>query len=133
MEAVVRYTEGVKFEAEARGHKVLCDQPPENGGEDKGMSPPEFLLVSLGTCSGFYAMQYLKTRSLPTEGLAVRVTAEKATQPLRLGSFRIEVMAPGLDPKHHEGILRAVDLCLVHNTLVEKPRIETVLVTDKTA
>jgi putative redox protein len=133
MEAIIRYTEGVKFEAEARGHKVLCDQPCDNGGEDAGMAPPEFLLVSLGTCAGFYALQYLKTRSMPTAGLEVKVIAEKAAQPARIGSFRIEVAVPELEPRHQEGVLRAVKLCLVHNTLLEKPQIETVLVPQKTA
>jgi putative redox protein len=129
METNISYLDGVRFEAESRGHKVICDQPAGNSGADTGMSPPEFLLVSLGTCAGFYAVQYLKTRSLPAEGLAVRVIAEKATQPVRIGSFRIEVSAPGLEPRHHEGILRAVKLCLVHNTLVHPPSIETVLKT----
>jgi putative redox protein len=128
MEAIIRYTEGVKFEAECRGHKVLCDQPVGNGGEDAGMSPPEFLLASLGTCAGFYALQYLKTRSLPVGGLNVRVSAEKASHPARLGSFRIEVAVPQLEAHHQEGILRAVKLCLVHNTLLHTPQIETVLV-----
>jgi uncharacterized OsmC-like protein len=45
----------VWFEASARGHRVVCDQPPDNGGSDRGMTPPEYLLVSLGTCAGFYA------------------------------------------------------------------------------
>ena len=133
MEAIIRYTDGVKFEAEARGHKVLCDQPRDNGGEDAGMAPPEFLLVSLGTCAGFYALQYLKTRALPMAGLEVKVIAGKAAQPARIGSFRIEVAVPELDARHQEGVLRAVKLCLVHNTLLEKPQIETVLVPQKTA
>jgi Na+/H+ antiporter NhaD/arsenite permease-like protein len=97
MEAIIQYTDGVKFEADCRGHRVVCDQPLGNSGEDAGMSPPEFLLVSLGTCAGFYALQYLRTRALPLEGLKVRVTAEKAAQPARLGSFRIEVAVPELD------------------------------------
>ncbi len=91
------------------------------------MSPPEFLLVSLGTCVGFYAAQYLRARSLPTEGLEVRVTAEKATQPARLDSFRIEVAVPELELRHQEGVLRAAKACLVHNTLLHPPQIETVL------
>jgi uncharacterized OsmC-like protein len=70
----------VKFEAIARGHRVVCDQPSTNGGQDSGMTPPEFLLASLGTCAGFYAAQYLKTRSLPTDGLKIKVTAEKVQQ-----------------------------------------------------
>jgi uncharacterized OsmC-like protein len=129
METNISYLDGVRFEAKSRGHKVICDQPAGDSAGDTGMSPPEFLLVSLGTCAGFYALQYLKARSLPTEGLAVRVIAEKATQPVRIGSFRIEVTSPGLEARHHEGILRAVKLCLVHNTLVHPPSIETVLKT----
>ena len=82
---------GVQFEAEARGHKLICDQPRENGGDDTGMTPPELMLASLGTCCAYYALQYLKSRSLPTAALSVKVSAEKAQQPARLGSFRIDV------------------------------------------
>ena len=127
MEIKVRHLGDVKFEAIARGHRVVCDQPPANGGADAGMTPPEFLLASLGTCAGFYAAQYLKTRSLKTDGLEVTVSAEKAAQPARLGSFRIDVFAPGLDAQHEAGILRAVKACLIHNTLIHPPVIETVL------
>ena len=129
MEASITYLDGVRFEAESRGHRVICDQPASISGADTGMAPPEFLLVSLGTCAGFYALQYLKTRSLSTQGLAVRVLAEKAAQPDRLSSFRIEVTVPELEPRHHEGVLRAVKLCLVHNTLLHPPAIETALKT----
>jgi putative redox protein len=128
MEIVVRFVDGVCFEAEARGHKVLCDQPAENGGEDKGMTPPEFLLASLGTCAGYYALQYLKTRHLPTEGLAVRVEAGKAVQPARMDRFRIFIEIAGLeDPRHREGIIRAAKNCLIHNTMLHAPSIELVL------
>jgi putative redox protein len=128
MEAIIRYLNGVKFEAEARGHTVLCDQPVSNSGSDEGMSPPEFLLASLGTCAGFYAVQYLRARSLAAEGLTVRVLAEKAAAPARLGSFRIEINVPGLtDERHREGVLRAVKTCLIHNTLAHLPVIDIVL------
>jgi len=111
----------------ARGHVVVCDQPVENRGQDKGMTPPEFLLVSLGTCAGYYAAEYLRTRSLPVDGLEVRVRAEKAQQPARLGSFVIEVHAPPVEARHVAGLERAVRACLVHNTLLNAPNIETVI------
>ena len=91
------------------------------------MTPPEFLLVSLGTCAGFYAAQYLKVRSLPANGLRLKVTAEKADQPARLGRFHIEVTAAKLSLQHQEGILRAVKSCLIHNTLLNSPAIDIVL------
>ena len=127
MEALIHYKDGVRFEVEARGHRVVCDQPLDNGGSDAGMSPPEFLLASLATCGAYYAAQYLKARKLPGQDLKVRVIAEKATQPARLGSFRIEVTVSGLDEHHQAGILRAVKSCLIHNTLLGAPTIEIAL------
>lgn len=124
MEVTVQHLGEVKFEVEARGHRVVCDQPLENAGSDAGMSPPEFLLASLATCAAYYAAQYLRTRSLSPEGLKVTVAAEKALQPARLGAFRIEVAVPALEPRHESGILRAVKACLIHNTLLNAPQIE---------
>jgi len=124
MNVKVRYLENVKFEAEARGHKLVCDQPLDNGGADAGMSPPELLVASLATCAGFYAVQYLRTRNLPTEGLSVDVDAEKAKSPARLGEFHIHVSLPVVEERHREGVLRAVKSCLIHNTLLNAPQIE---------
>lgn len=125
IETTVEYLGGVKFEAAARGHRVVCDQPADNAGTDAGMTPPEFLLTSLGTCAAFYAVQYLRARSLPAEGVAVKVTAEKSAGPVRLGAFRIDITAPGAqDPRHLEGVLRAAKSCLIHNTLLHPPAIE---------
>ena len=123
MEVIAHYVGGVKFEVAARGHRVICDQPLDNGGGDEGMAPPEFLLASLATCGGYYAAQYLKARGLSTEGLQVRVTAEKALKPARLAAFRLEVSA-NVDERHQEGLHRAVKTCLVHNTLLSPPEID---------
>src|SRR5262245_11710931 len=118
MEVETRFVEGSKFEVAARGHRIICDQPLDNGGEDAGISPPEFCLASLGTCAGYYAAQYLKTRSLSCDGLTVKVEADKALKPARLASFRIEVSVPALEERHRDPLLRAVKSCLIHNTLL---------------
>lgn len=106
---------------------MVCDQPPDMGGTDQGMTPPEYLLTSLATCAAYYAVQYLKTRNLPVDGVQVKVSGEKLREPARVGNFRIEVTAPGLDPHHEAGMLRTVRSCLIHATLVCEPDIETVL------
>jgi putative redox protein len=129
MEIRVEHLEKVKFVATVRGHRVVCDQPPSNGGADEGPTPPEFLLISLGTCAGFYAAQYLKNHGLPQDGLEVAVSAEKLPAPARLGKFRIEVHVPGIPSDHEAGVLRAVNACLIKNTLAQPPEIETVLQT----
>lgn len=125
IETTVRYLDGVRFEVEARGHRMICDQPREGGGDDTGMTPPELMLASLATCAGYYALQYLKFRSLPAEGLTVCVEAEKAQQPARIGSFRIVLQAAGIDDPHHlAGMERAAEKCLIHKTLLLSPSIE---------
>ena len=53
MEVTVEHLGAVQFEIKARQHTIACDQPPENGGFDEGMTPPELLLASLASCAGF--------------------------------------------------------------------------------
>ena len=121
MELTAEYRGNVEFEVLARGHRVTCDQPLDNGGNDKGLSPPEFLLAALATCAGYYAAEYLRVRNLTTPDLKVRVIANKAKAPARLAFFRIEVHAPGLNEQHETGLHRAVKTCLIHNTLLVPP------------
>jgi uncharacterized OsmC-like protein len=87
MEVTAEHLGDVQFEIKARRHTVISDQPAETGGFHEGMTPPELLLASLGSCAGFYAAQYLKKRKLASEGLRVRVTAEKVRGPARMETF----------------------------------------------
>jgi len=124
MEVTAVHLGAVQFEIKARQHTIACDQPPENGGFDEGMTPPELLLASLASCAAFYAAQYLRKFKLATEGTRVRVLADKAKDPARLDNFRIEVETPlELTAQHREGVERAVHHCLIHNTLLHPPQI----------
>jgi uncharacterized OsmC-like protein len=124
MEVTVEHLGAVQFEIKARQHSVVSDQPPENGGHDEGMTPPELLLASLGSCAGFYAAQYLRKHKLATEGTRVRVTAEKLKDPARIDHFRIAIEAPvELTEQHRAGVETAVHHCLIHNTLLHTPGI----------
>jgi putative redox protein len=124
MEVRVEHLGALQFEIKARQHSIVTDQPPENGGFDEGMTPPELLLASLGSCAGFYAVQYLKKHKLATESTIVRVIAEKAKDPARLDNFRIALEIPGeLGTADIDGIEQAVHHCLIHNTLLHPPKI----------
>ncbi|MGC1482804.1 MAG: OsmC family protein [Candidatus Acidiferrum sp.] len=124
MEVIVEHLGAVQFEIKARQHKIVCDQPPENGGFDEGMTPPELLLASLGSCAGFYAAQYVKKHNLAGEGMRVRVTADKVKDPPRMDNFRIEVEVPLVfSEQHRNGIQEAIQHCLIHNTLLHAPKI----------
>jgi uncharacterized OsmC-like protein len=83
------------------------------------------MLAALGSCAEFYAVQYLRTRKLDDRGVEAHVTAQKLTQPARLGNFRIHVSCPAdLNADQTEGLRRSVHHCLIHNTLLSAPSIE---------
>ncbi len=127
MDLTIRYLGGKKFDAEARGHHVVSDQPLDDDGTDQGMTPPELFLSSLGSCAAYYAAEYLTVRQLSTDGLEVHVSALKEGKPVRIARIHLDVTAPGLDnadDRHREGLKRAVDACLIHNTLQIPTKVE---------
>jgi uncharacterized OsmC-like protein len=127
MEVSVEYGGGSRFVVMAGTHAMICDQAVTDGGMDEGMSPPELLLASLGTCAGYYASQYLKARDLPS-GVRVDVSAEKLQSPPRLGMFRVRIVVEGeLEARHRLGISRAVNTCLIHNTFALPPKIDVTI------
>jgi uncharacterized OsmC-like protein len=134
MEVKVSQLGGVKFGIQARSHTIVCDQPAANGGEDSGMTPPELMLASLGSCAAYYAVEYLKTRGLSESGVEVSVTAEKLKQPARLGNFGIRVECPvPLTEEQRAALMRSVHHCLIHNTLLAPPEIHIELATPELA
>lgn len=128
MEVLVEHLGAVQFEIKARQHAVICDQPLDSNGYDEGMTPPELLLASLGSCAAFYAVDYLKRNRIPQDGVKVRVTADKVKGPFRLDNFKIELDIPGdLEESHLKGLEDAVHRCLIHNTLLHAPTIDLVI------
>lgn len=124
MDVTVEHLGAVQFEIRTRGHVIVSDQPVENGGFDEGMTPPELLLASLGSCAAYYAAQYLRKNRLASEGTKVRVSAGKAKDPARMEDFAIQIEVPAdLSEEHAAGIEEAVHHCLVHNTLQHPPKI----------
>ncbi len=129
MEVSVEYLGGVKFEVETRGHRIISDQPVENKGTDTGMTPPELLLASLGSCAAYYAAEFLRVHSLPVEGLRVRVHAQKALKPARIIGFRVVVASPHINETHRDSLLRTVKHCLIHNTLLQPSEVDVTIET----
>jgi putative redox protein len=128
MEVLVEHLGAVQFEIKARQHTVICDQPLDSKGDDEGMTPPELLLASLGSCAAFYAVDYLKRNNILQDGVKTRVTADKVKGPFRLDNFKIELDIPGaLDENHLKGLEDAVHRCLIHNTLLHPPTIDLVI------
>jgi uncharacterized OsmC-like protein len=125
MQVTVEHLGAVQFEIKARQHIIVSDQPVDSHGYDEGMTPPEIFLASLGACAAYYAADYLAQKNLATAGTHVKVVADKVMNPPRIDNIRIEVELPlALEERHREGVDRAVHRCLIHNTLMNPPKIE---------
>lgn len=127
MEVHVEHLGEVQFEIKARQHTIACDQPENLGGFDEGMTPPELLLASLGSCAAYYAVAYLKKKGITAPGTRVDITADKVPNPARVDNFHIALSVPPevlpLSVEHLAGLEQAVHHCLIHNTLLHPPTI----------
>jgi uncharacterized OsmC-like protein len=108
---------GAHFTADARHHRIVLDQPAEDGATDQGMSPAELLLTSLGGCVGQYVAQYLNTRGLSCNGLAVAVRTQPSPRALHLGDFQVEVTVPGLTDRQLRALEKSFPAGLVQNAI----------------
>jgi uncharacterized OsmC-like protein len=129
MEVLVRHVKGRKSEALARSHRFVCDQPFDEGGSDRGMTPPELMLAALGCCAMHYAAEYLRARNLALNDVELRITAAKGDRPVRLVEIGIEVHAPGLSTHSQAGLIKAVEACLLHRTLSNPPKVKISMAT----
>lgn len=120
MDITLQYSGGAKFLAESRQHRVVIDQPSEDGATNHGMTPAELLLASLGGCVGQYVAQYLRLRGLPAEGLLVRVEAQSTARPLSMKDFVVEVIVPGLSERQLGALQRSFPAGLVQHAVAHE-------------
>ena len=127
MKAVVESIGKVGSRARIGNHELVFDQPASvPGGEDRGASPLDVMMVSVAACAHYFASAFLYGRGLPTEKLTVEVDAEKERAPVsRIGRLAITVrVPPGLSEREIGAIERAIKACPAYGTLLRPPTVE---------
>ena len=70
------WTDGMAFEANMDGHKIIVDAPEEVGGKDTGPRPKKFMLLALAGCTGMDVVSMLKKMRVSYDALNIRVEAD---------------------------------------------------------
>lgn len=125
MKMDIQFPGGARVDAAFRGFTVRTDQPVKAGGEGLAPAPFDLFLASLATCAGYYAVRFLQSRDLSTEGLALRLETERDPESKRLTTIHLDLELPeGFPEKYHGAILRAMDQCAVKKVLDDPPEFE---------
>jgi putative redox protein len=131
----VSWLQGSRLAVETRGHRLLVDQPMDEGGEDQGMTPVELLLASLGSCIGHFAARFCERHRLPADGLRVTMAWEYEERPHRVGSMTARVHLPPaaaekLEPEMRARMQKVLEGCTVHNSIAITPKIGVTITTE---
>lgn len=121
-EVTVTFPGGKRVDALVDGRVVHTDQPVRAGGGDSAPAPFDLFAASLGTCAGYFVLEFCLARSLPTEGITLRqrITFDDA-HILREVELDIEVPR-GFPDKYLPALARAAEGCTVKKAIEAQPR-----------
>jgi putative redox protein len=113
-----RYLGDMTFESTVGSHRMVIDVPTSMGGADRGPTPPELFVASLGSCVAAFVAQYCERTGLDTTDLAVDVAFEKAEDPTRLINLQVTIRLPHAECHDREAAIRRVaEHCPVHASI----------------
>jgi putative redox protein len=107
-----------------RGHKLFADEPlsfPE--GTDKGLSPSDFLLSSLGSCTSITLRMYARLKKLPLDKIIITLNKSENGEIDR----KIELIGNLTDQQRNK-LFEISNKCPIHKTLSYGAKINSSLI-----
>lgn len=118
-------------------HRLVSDEPVEQGGADSGANPYELLLAALGSCTSMTLRMYANHKKLDLEAIEVTLRHSRVhlddcetcdDKNTLVDKIDREIKLVGrLDDDQRKRLLEIADKCPVHKTLVNEIVIETKL------
>jgi len=125
MDMEVYFTGNKKVAADYKGFTVETDQPVAGGGDGTALSPFDLFLVSLGTCAGFFVLQFMQQRGLAIEGTRLSMSLERDHQTHLVSKVAIDIKLPADFPeKYKDAVVRAAQTCTVKRHIETPPAFE---------
>jgi uncharacterized OsmC-like protein len=86
--------QGLAFDIRLRGHQLITDMSPQEGGCDQGCNPIELLAASVGACLAIMTQRYCDKHGYTQGDVQVTLTTELAAAPKRAAVFIVDVELP---------------------------------------
>ncbi len=118
----VSFPGGKRLAARIDQHTVFCDQPADEGGSDTAPSPFDLFLVSLATCSAYYAQGFCEARDIDTSGMALTLHCEYDEEAKRYPRMEMTLtLPPDFPAKYENAVLKAMEACFVKKHILNPP------------
>ncbi|MBN1201774.1 MAG: OsmC family protein [Anaerolineae bacterium] len=131
---VTEYKGDMLFESVIGKHRITIDVPADMGGQDRGVTPPQVFIASLGGCIGAFVAHYCREAGINEEGLTVELSFDKVSDPTRLVNLKAKVHLPnGELGKREEAAKRVALHCPVHESIKDFGGLELEIVDNSKA
>jgi uncharacterized OsmC-like protein len=128
MKLTTTYHSGTRYDIMSGKHRVITDQPVEDGGRDAGMSPVELFVGSVASCIAYFVGQFCGRHGISREGLSVDAEWTMAERPHRVGRIDIGIHLPHrITAEERERLLKVAQGCTVHQAIAVTPNIDITL------
>lgn len=118
----VSFPGGKRLAARIDQHTVFCDQPEDEGGGGTAASPFDLFLVSIATCSAYYAQGFCEKRDIDTSGMALTLHCEYDEEAKRYPRLEMTLaLPPDFPAKYENAVVKAMEACFVKKHIANPP------------
>ncbi len=104
-------------------HTLIADEPVEDGGDDAGPAPHEWILAGLAACTSMTVKMYATRKTWPLESVEVSVAGDHVDGVFVL--TRHVILRGPLNEEQRARLLDIANRCPVHKSLTGPIRIDT--------
>ena len=116
---------GQKIFADYKGFTIETDQSVKDGGDNSAPTPSDLFFVSLGTCSGLYALRFCEKRQIDTEKLKISMALQSNPKTHMVEKIVFKVnLPPDFPEKYTSALIKSMNLCYVKKHLEQSPTFE---------